>query len=365
MLWFAAILAVGSVWPRATGATVLLLGLWAFTVIHIANAEADRQLKRLLTRAAILRHVEPATHLVHVWFARTMRNADLTVLLAIAHKARETISILPRLRAVSNARGSLTLLTSLIDQVLERSLRTDNASDRTTSWVRILTRRLFRNLIRKTGLAAAAQLLSAVLLAVPPARGEGWGEGALEESANTTPDTDEYLKTVLAALPVDASEASLVRVREQLQADGSRTGSRWFTAVASRAEKWRQQAPPAERDCRLELLGEVLWGVYEDNAGPRPMHFDLYDQLRLQLPDLIEGLSVDSLEVDESNQELALKLHGFPAAFQDLTFSAGRRQTGSDLVLQTRDERRWVFERLEAGGAQEVMVIFRRGNRAE
>jgi hypothetical protein len=178
-------------------------------------------------------------------------------------------------------------------------------------------------MIRRTGVAATVQLLSAVLLAVPPARQQGWSDSKPEESSTATPDTDEYLKTVLTALPNRADEKSLVAVREQLQMDGSRAGAKWFTIVAQRAEQWRQRVPQTERDFRIELLGEVCWGVYEDNLGPRPLQYDLYDQLRLQFPEAVEGLTLESAEFDRQRHCLTLTLRGFPKSVHDVTFSVG------------------------------------------
>jgi hypothetical protein len=201
--------------------------------------------------------------------------------------------------------------------------------------------------------------MSAVLLAVPPARQQSWGDSKVEDSSRTTPDIDEYLQTVLTALPNPADETSLVHVREQLRSDGARAGIQWFTAVTKRAEQWRQRIAPAERDCRVELLGEVLWGVYEDNIGPRPLQYDLYDQLRLQFPEAVEGLTLDNAEFDREPQSFALTLRGFPKAVHDITFSVGRRRTGSEIVVETRDGRHWMFERLEAGEEKGVVVLFR------
>lgn len=358
LLILAAIVGFGARWPRFTGAIVILIALWAFSVIRKATTEADHQIRELLTRTAILRHVEPATHLVHVWFSRILRSADITLLLAVAHRARDIITVLPRLRSVANATGSLSLLTRLADHALDTELRTDHAATRATSWIRVLTGRLLRSMIRRTGVAATAQLMSAVLLAVPPARQQGWGESNLEESSRTTPDTDEYLKTVLTALPKRADEASLAHVREQLRRDGSRAGAQWFTTVTKRAEQWRERVPPSERDWQIELLAEMLWGVYEDNIGPRPVQYDLYDQLRLQFPEAVEGLTLENAEFDEKDQTLALVLRGFPKAVHEVTFSVGRKHTGSEIVLDSRDGRSWMFERLEAGEERGVVVVF-------
>ena len=358
LVLLALVAAFGARWPRLTGTLVLLILFWAFTVIRSARAKADRQINELLTRTAILRHVEPASHLVHVWFARIVRNADLTLLLAVANRARDIISILPRLRLAANTSGSLSLLTGLADQTLDLQLRTDHAATRATSWVRLLTRRFAKTMIRRTGVAATVQLLSAVLLAVPPARQPGWSDSKPEESSTATPDTDEYLKTVLTALPNRADEKSLVAVRAQLQMDGSRAGAKWFTIVTQQAEQWRQRVPQTERDCRIELLGEIFWGVYEDNLGPRPLQYDLYDQLRLQFPEAVEGLTLESAKFDRERHRLTLTLRGFPKSVHDITFSVGRRHTGSEIVVETRDHQRWVFERLEAGEAEGLVVMF-------
>ena len=357
ILILATVLICGWYWPRVTGILALLVGLWSFAVIRASLTEAGVQLKQLLIRASILSHVEPATHLVHVWFARALRNSDITLLLGIAHKARGLVQVLPRLRSIGMATGSLQLLTDLTDDALEKKLRTDEASRRATSWVRVLARRFFRNAIRKTGIAAAAQLLSAVLLAVPPAREQGWSDQV--EQPATTPDTEENLRTVLTALPASADETALLRIREQVKADGSRAGARWFGLVAARAERWRQAVPADRRDCRLELLGEVIWGLYEDYIGPRPAQYDLYDQLRLQVPEFLEGLAVESSDIDHFDERLLLLLRGQPNSFHDLTFSVGRRHTGAELRVETRDGRTWVFERLEAGEWDDILVVFK------
>jgi hypothetical protein len=335
---------------------VLLIGAWAVASIRIALAEADTLLKHVLTRTLVLKHFEPAAYFVRLWFARLVQRPDLTLLLALGHQAAKALHVLPRVRSVAIATTSLQLVTDMADEVLERRLRTDGASGRTTSWVRILTRRFFRGFVRKSGAAAAAQLLSAVLLAVPPSREQAWSDKP-QQSLEASPDIDEYLKIVLSGLPVQADESALQRIQEQLHSDGSRAGIDWFTAVAARAEEWRQEALPPHRDCRIEMLGEVVWGVYENAVGPRPPQYDIYDQLRLQLPDLLEGLAVRDVEID--GDTLSLSLRGLPSAFHDLTFGVGHHRTGADLALETRDGQSWRFERLEAGDGRAVHVVFR------
>jgi hypothetical protein len=265
------------------------------------------------------------------------------------------VAILPRVRSLAMTTSSLRLLAELADNTLVTRLRTDEASKRTTSWVRILCKRFLRGIIRKSGLAAAFQLLSGILLAVPPDRNPAWRDGP-QHNLDAFPDVDEYLRTVLSRLPPEADEATLERIALKIRADGYQAGLTWFNAVARRAEQWRQES--SGRDgCEIEMLGEVIWGVYEDAIGPRPLQFELFDQLRLQLPDLLQGLSVHDVNVD--GDTLVLLIRGIPSAFHDLTFTVGRRQTGEDLVLEATDGRSWRFERLEAGNEDDVHVVFR------
>ena len=103
----------------------------------------------------------------------------------------------------------------------------------------------------------------------------------------------------------------------------------------------------------------MFWGVYEDNLGPRPLQYDLYDQLRLQFPEAVEGLTLESAEFDRKHHSLTLTLRGFPKSVHDVTFSVGRHHTGSEIVVETRDRQSWVFDRLEAGESEGLVLMFK------
>ena len=72
----------------------------------------------------------------------------------------------------------------------------------------------------------------------------------------------------------------------------------------------------------------------------------------------MEGLTLESAKFDRERHRLTLTLRGFPKSVHDITFSVGRRHTGSEIVVETRDHQRWVFERLEAGEAEGLVVMF-------
>ena len=138
--------------------------------------------------------------------------------------------------------------------------------------------------------------------------------------------------------------------------DGSRAGAKWFTIVMQQASSGLSGFPNTGH-CRSKLPGEIFWGVYEDNLGPRPLQYDLYDQLRLQFPEAVEGLTIESAKFDRERHRSTLTLRGFPKSVHDITFSVGRRHTGSEIVVETRDHQRWASNALSMLG-EGLVVMF-------
>ena len=115
---------------------------------------------------------------------------------------------------------------------------------------------------------------------------------------------------------------------------------------------WREQTSAEERDRRIELVTEVLWAIYEAGIGPRSSYYELFDQLRLQLPDLLDGLSVQEAILDEAADSLLITVSGVPKRFDLLTGSSNGNRQASRILLESRDHRKWVLKRLEVTGEE-------------
>jgi hypothetical protein len=125
------------------------------------------------------------------------------------------------------------------------------------------------------------------------------------------------------------------------------------------AELWREQTAAEGRDCRIELMAELLWGVYEADIGPRPSYYELFEQLRLQLPGLFDGLSVREAALDDGTDTLLITVNGVPKHFDVLTAASNGNREASRILVESRDGRRWVLKRLEVTGHNEIRILFR------
>jgi hypothetical protein len=242
---------------------------------------------------------------------------------------------------------ALLSVSRLAGDAVDQRLRTDESVARESSWVRVMTREFFAQLLHRTGVAWFFCLLSDLLLATAPAKHETWAERA-RHSAVPVPDPEGYAVTLVADLPAKLHQEDIDALRNRVSRDADNGGPDWLAAVALWAERWREEATYPNRDLRLEMTVEVIWGVYEAALGPRPARFDYFDQLRLQLPELIEGSSVDEISVGEGI--LVFHLNGMPRVFHEL----GSR---NHLILQTEDGREWTFRQLETADAG-VQLVF-------
>jgi hypothetical protein len=242
---------------------------------------------------------------------------------------------------------ALLAVSTLAGDAVDQRLRTDDAMTRESSWVRVMTREFFAQLLHRTGVAWFFGLVSDLLLATAPAQHETWAERA-RRSAVPVPDPEGYAVTLVADLPAQLHQEDIDGLRNRVSRDADNGGPQWLADVALWAERWREEATYPNRDLRLEMTVEVIWGVYEARLGPRPARFDYFDQLRLQLPELIEGSSVDEISVRE--EVLTFHLNGMPRVFHELG-------TKSHLILQTEDGREWTFRQLETADSG-VQLVF-------
>lgn len=347
-------------WP---GATIILSLLMVFFMTQIQQGalnSVDRQLTDLLTRVLVLTHAETATFLMQTWFSRFSRQKDNVLLLSLAHRSRERAAAIPRARSTAVATDSLRFLNKLASNELDTRLGTGNATVRATSWVRVLTKDAVKRILRRSGIIWFTQLIYALVLAAPPERHNLWETEEHQEQARSAPDPEGFVVHTMAGLGQIPNSAELEGVREDVERQAGIAGKQWLSAVAIRAEQTREEARNERRDYRIEVVGEVMWGVYESTIGPRPAQFDLFDQLRLQAPELVDGLSVSQISFEDNNQLLLMRLNGLPSTFHELTIAnSGGRET-KHVLLETRDRRRWVFQQLEAATAHEVLFVFQR-----
>ena len=351
---------LGLFWPAATAILALLMIFFMSQIQQRALNLVDRQLTDLLTRVLVLTHAETATYLMQTWFSRFSRQKNNVLLLSLAHRARERAAAIPRARSTAVATDSLRFLDKLASKELDERLGTGNATSRATSWVRVLTKAAVKRILRRTGIVWFTQLIYALVLAAPPERQKLLDNEEHQEQALSAPDPEGYVVHTMAGLGRIPNPAELDRVREDVEHQAGLAGKQWLSAIATRAEQTREEARGVHRDYRIEVVGEVMWGVYESIIGSRPAQFDLYDQLRLQAPDLVDGLSVGHFSFDENDQLLLMSLNGLPTTFHELTLAnSGGRET-KHVVLETRDRRKWVFQQLEAAIAHEVLFVFQR-----
>jgi hypothetical protein len=358
------VLIAGFRWPRTTALFVAFLLWWAGITRRRAAKKVDREIKNILSRVLVLTHIESAEYFIREWFTRFDRHASDLKLLTMASATNERVRVYPRARPVSIATDSLALIAALAEARLDQRLRTDDAGGRTTSWVRVQARDLVRRFVEESRVPHLLKFVSAVMLAIPPARKESWtdravGGGEVSNPAADPPDPEGYVVNIIAELPRFPSEEDLQALREQVLRECVKSGPDWLSRLADLAELWREQTPAHGRDRRIEVVAEVIWGIYEADIGPRPMRYELFDQLRLQLPELLDALPVREVRLDERSDVLLLRVSGMPKRFDELTPASDGGRSGSSIVLEDREGREWVLKRLEVAADDEVLIVLR------
>jgi hypothetical protein len=356
-----AILVAGFGWyqPVATVMVVLLILIWARRTRRAATARVNKHLNLLLTRVHSSTYVGAARYVVEIWFARFRTKADDVELLTLAKHSRERSAILPHARSLAIADDSLRLLTKLADEAVDERLRTDRAAVSGRSWIRVLTREFLGQGLQRTGIIPFAKLLTGLLLAVPLARKNAWfdeAERCGQEAA--VPDPQMYVADLTTRLPSVPQKHDMDRVHDQVRQDATRAGPVWLAAVAARAERYRHEGSASGVTDRASMLCEAIWSVYEEALSARPEHFDLFDQLRVQLPDLLAGLSVQRMSRDEEGGCLIITLRGLPKTFEELSSATNSGHARYGVVVETRDRRQWLLRSLDAAAAEEMHLVF-------
>jgi hypothetical protein len=95
------------------------------------------------------------------------------------------------------------------------------------------------------------------------------------------------------------------------------------------------------------MLCEMIWSVYEEALGARPEHYNVFDQLRLQLPDLLAGLSVQGMSIDEERGYLIVTSRGLPKTFDELSAATNGGHARYGVVVETRDRRQWFLRSVQ------------------
>ena len=358
-----AVLAAGVGWyqPGATAMALLLILIWARRTRRAATARVDQHLNPLLTRVQSSTSVGAARYVVEIWFARFRTKADHVELLTLAERSRERSAILPHARSLAIVADSLRLLTKLADEAVGERLRTERAAVSRRSWIRVLTREFSRQALRRTGIIPLAKLLTGLLLAVPLARKNAWsGEAERYGQPAAMPDPQMYVADLTTRLPSIPEKQDIDPVHDQVRQDATRAGPVWLAAVAARAEQCRQETSASGGGDRAAMLCEAIWSVYEEALSARPEQYDVFDQLRLQLPNLLAGLSVQGMSIDEEHECLIITFGGFPKTFDELSSATDSGHARYGVAVETRDRRQWVLRSLEAAAAEEMHLVFAR-----
>jgi hypothetical protein len=345
--------------PRTVALLAALVLWWAAAVRTRAARTADKRLQHILTRILLLTHIQSAEYFIREWFTRFRERASNLDLLSIATRAGDRARVYPRARVITNAVNSLSLLATLAEAELDQRMHTDSTVGRTTSWIRVQSEDLLRRTIEQSRIPRLLKFTSALMLAIPPVQEDAWEDGNRSESSAGSPDPEGYIVDIVAELPRFPTTQDLQAVKEQVLRQYIQSGPDWLTRLTNWAELWREQTVTEGRDCRIELVAEVLWGIYEADIGPRPSYFELFEQLRLQLPDLFDGLSVREAVLDDETDTLLITVNGLPKHFDVLTAASNGNREASRILLESRDRRRWVLKRLEITGEHEVRIVFR------
>ena len=350
---------IGIYRPRTVVLLIALILWWAAAVRSRAARAADKRLQHILTRVFLLIHIQSAEYFIREWFARFRERASNLDLLVIATRATDRARAYPRARVITNAVNSLALLAALGEAELDQRLHTDSTVGRRSSWIRVQAGDLLRRSIELSRIPRLLKFTSALMLAIPPVQEDAWEDGNRSESSASSPDPEGYIVDIVADLPRFPTAQDLRAVKEHVLRQYALSGPEWLTRLTNWAELWCEQTATEGRDCRIELVTEVLWGVYEAHIGPRPSYYELFDQLRLQLPDLLQGLSVREAILDDATDALLLTVSGVPRYFDVLTTASNGNREASRILVESRDRRKWVLKRLEVTGDDEIRIVFR------
>ena len=346
--------------PSGASLIVALVLWWAGAVRKQSTQEADKHLQYVVTRVLVLTHLQSAEYFIREWFGRFRQHASDLQLLVIATQARDRAQAFPRARVISTAANSLSLLATLAEAELDQRMQTDSAASRTTSWIRVQAGDLLRRSIEQSRIPRLLKFTSALMLAIPPASEENWANGpSAGQLTVNSPDAEGYIVNIVAELPRFPTMQDLQAVKEQVVRQFTQSGPDWLSQLTNWAELWREQTSAEDRDRRIELVTEVLWAIYEADIGPRSSYYELFDQLRLQLPDLFDGLSVREAILDEAADSLLITVSGVPKRFDLLTVSSNGNRQASRIFLESRDHRKWVLKRLEVTGEEQIRITFR------
>jgi hypothetical protein len=345
--------------PSTTAMALLLILIWARRTHRVATARVDQHMNPLLTRVQSLTHTDAASYVVQIWFARFRARADNVELLALAERSRERSAILPRARSLAIAADSVRLLTKLADEGVDERLRTDGAAVSRRSWIRVLTREFLQQVLQWTGIVPLAKLFTGLVLAIPPARRTAsFGEAEQYGHEATKPDPQTYVTDLTQRLPSVPEKHDMDAVHYQVRQDAAGAGPVWLAAVAARAEQYRQEGSASGGGDRAVMMCEAIWSVFEEVLGTRPEHYDVFDQLRPQLPNLLTGLSVRGMFIDKERRCLIIMLRGMPQTFEELNSATNGGHAHYGVVVETRDRRQWVLRSLEVAVAEEMHLVF-------
>ncbi len=350
---------IGIYRPRAVVLFAALILWWAVAVRGRAARAADKRLQHILTRILLMTHIQSAEYFVREWFNRFRERASNLDLLEIATKARDRARAYPRARVITNAANSLSLLATLAEAELDHRMHTESTVGRTTTWIRIQAGDLLRRVMKQSRIPRLLKFTSALMLAIPPVQEDAWQDGDRSQSSAESPDPEGYVVDIIAELPRFPTAQDLQAVKEHVSRQYALSGPDWLTRLTNWAELWREQTVAEGRDRRIELVTEVLWGIYEAEIGPRPSYYELFDQLRVQLPDLFDGLSVRDAVLDEGADTLLITVNGVPKHFNVLTAASNGNREASRIVVESRDLRKWVLKRIEVTGEDEIRIAFR------
>jgi hypothetical protein len=357
---FLAVLAAVFGWyqPTATTVVLLLILIWARRTRRAATARVDQQMNILFTRIQSLTHVDAASYVVEIWLARYRAKVDDIELLALVERSRERSAILPRARCLAISAYSVRLLTKLADEAVDERLRTDRAAVSRRSWIRVLTRVFLHQLLQRTGIIPIAKLFTGLVLAIPPARRNSWfGEAERNGQEVAKPNPHTYVADLTMRLPSIPEKQDMDAVQDQVRQDAARAGPVWLAAVAARAEQYRQEGSTSGGN-RAAMLCEAIWSVHEEVLSARPEHCDVFDQLRVQLPDLLADLSIQGMSIDKERGCLIITLSGVPKTFDELSSATNGSHAPYGAVVETRDRREWVLRRLETAVAEQMHMVF-------
>jgi hypothetical protein len=344
--------------PRLGILLGVALVVWGHRRITHVSKSVELHLTSLVVRVSALAHRGSAIFLAEEWFDRYSRSASNSILLCLARQSWARAISMPNSRFSVNAVEAFCRVSTLARSELDHRLNTNEAWSRRASTVRILAREFIQWALRRSGISYLVNFVSELLLAVPPASRH---DGMLPVPTNAgfvLPDASVYVANIVGALPPVPDRSDLDALTQELRKELRRSGRQWLANVAEYAERWREGILQSNRDYRVEIAAEALWSVYESAMGPRPLRYDLFDQVRLQLPDFFEGLSVASVELATDNRLLTLTLDGKPKCFHELMGASASAGSPRRTIIKTWDHQEWRLERVEINAARKVQIVF-------